>query len=201
VSYQPPPSLIADSILFPGVHGLLRVPNFLQSTKADHLLAHCLHHISWEQERFWLYGKIVTAPRLSAWCGEPGVMYRYSGVSRHAKSWDSRLRCLSHVISDRLCTSFNFILANRYRNGNDYVGWHADNERGLGPVIASLSLGETRVFRAKEKKTRNSVGIRIEHGDLLMMWGRFQQDFKHTVPRTTKPVGERVNLTLRWVSS
>ena len=94
------------------------------------------------------------------------------------------------------------MLASRYRSGSDYVGWHSDNERDMGarPVIASLSLGASRVFRVRPRSGGSSKGLLLRHGSLLVMWGDSQSLFKHSVPRTAQPVGERVNLTYRYVS-
>ena len=201
MGYALPPDIRAAGTTPARLRDLLYVPKFLAKSEADSLLEHCLRDLSWQQERFMLFGKLVTAPRLTAWYGEAGTAYRYSGVTRAGNTWTPMLRRIANLVGQRLTTSFNFVLANRYRSGDDCVGWHADDERGLAPVIASLSLGETRVFCVKPKVGGPSVGLPLEHGGLVVMWGRCQRDFKHALPRTARSKGERVNLTLRCVAN
>ena len=183
----------------PGLYDILHVPGFLPRGDADALLGHCLRDLDWRRERFRMFGKEVKAPRLTAWYGDPGASYRYGGVTRACARWTPELRRAARATGDRLGTSFNFVLANRYRDGADCLGWHADDEPGLGPVIASLSLGATRVFRVRPRAGGRSIGLPLAHGALVVMWGRCQRDFKHALPRTARCGGERVNLTLRHV--
>ena len=92
------------------------------------------------------------------------------------------------------------MLINRFRDGGDRLGWHADDETDLGlkPVIASLSVGAERVFRMRPKAGGASIGKVLEHGSLLLMWGMSQRDYQHAVPPTARPMGERLNFTFRW---
>jgi len=97
---------------------------------------------------------------------------------------------------------FNSVLLNLYRDGRDGMGWHADDEPELGrePVIASLSLGCARLFKLRHRRHRNQVcTIALQHGDLLLMAGGTQHNYVHAVPKTARPMGERINLTLRRV--
>jgi alkylated DNA repair dioxygenase AlkB len=36
------------------------------------------------------------------------------------------------------------------------------------------------------------------HGSLLVMRGKTNSEWQHWVPKSTKPVGERINLTFRF---
>ena len=187
-----------------GLHDVAHVPGFLSCGDADALLAHCLGRLDWREERLQMFGKERIAPRLTACYGDPGRSYRYSGVTHACAPWTPELRRAARAAGERLGVRFDFVVANRYRNGADCIGWHADDERGLGPVIASLSLGATRTFRIRPKKDgggRRSVGLPLAHGDLVVMWGRFQRDFKHALPRSAGVVEERVNLTLRCIET
>ena len=188
-----------------GLHDVAHVPGFLPAGDADALLAHCLGRLDWREERLTMFGREVIAPRLTACYGDPGRSYRYSGVTRPAAPWTPELRRAARKTGDRLGVPFNFVVANRYRSGADCIGWHADDERGLGPVIASLSLGAARTFRIRRKdgggRGGRSVGLPLAHGDLVVMWGRFQRDFKHALPRSAGVVEERVNLTLRRIEA
>jgi alkylated DNA repair dioxygenase AlkB len=101
-----------------------------------------------------------------------------------------------------LCVDFNSVLANRYRDGRDAMGWHRDDEPELGPqpVIASISLGATRRFRLKaDDAAVPPLSLDLPHGSLLVMRGLTQSRFRHALPRTAKPVGERINLTFRRI--
>ena len=185
-----------------GLHDVAHAPGFLPHGDADALLAHCLTGLDWREERLRMFGKEVIAPRLTACYGDPGGSYRYSGVTHAFAPWTPELRRAARETGQRLGVVFDFVVANRYRSGADCIGWHADDERGLGPVIASLSLGAARTFRIRRKNGGgSSAGLRLAHGDLVVMWGRFQRDFKHALPRSAGVVQERVNLTLRCIET
>ena len=199
-TFAPPPALHAAGTTPPGLRDVLHLPGFLPRPEADALLAHCLRDLDWRRERLRMFGKEIPAPRLTACYGDPGARYRYSGVTRDCAPWTPELRRAAQTIGGRLGTSFNFVLANLYRSGADRLGWHADDERGLGPVIASLSLGVTRDFRIRGRKRGGPrVGLPLAHGDLLVMWGSCQRDFEHALPKAMRVEGRRVNLTLRRV--
>ncbi len=183
-----------------GVSQTLYVPAFLAGESADALFAQTLARADWRREQFKLFGRVVTAPRLTAWYGDADASYRYSGVVRTAAPWPEQLRGLATEVGAAVGWQFNFVLVNRFRNGADMLGWHADDEADLGvvPVIASVSVGAERVFRLRPRTGGPSVGRPLGHGSLVLMWGRSQRDFKHCVPRTAKPIGERLNFTFRW---
>ena len=94
---------------------------------------------------------------------------------------------------------YNYCLLNLYRNGQDSMGMHADDEPEMGNVIGSLSLGATRIFRIKHNKTKEKMEFEVSHGALIIMAGTMQQFWKHEIPKTKKPVGERINLTFRKI--
>lgn len=153
--------------------------------------------VKWEQKK-GAFGK--WQPRLTASFGDPGTTYAYSGTRNPAVAWTEDLL----EIRDRVETvagRFNFCLLNRYRTGADSVGWHADDERGLGPTIASVSLGATRLFRLRHRASRQIHSLRLAPGSLLIMGGTLQQFWEHEIPKTTEDVGERINLTFRWVDA
>ena len=198
--YAPPPELLAlaeDA----GMAETCYLPRFVGAQRADALLARAVAELDWGVERLRMFGRERTAPRLTAWYGEPGVVYRYSGVARQAAPWPPLVRGLAEQVAAALRWPFNYVLVNRYRNGRDMLGWHADDEADLGeaPVIASVSVGGERTFRLRPRRGGASVARRLEHGSLLLMWGRSQRDAKHCVPRTRAVVGERVNFTFRRV--
>ena len=101
-------------------------------------------------------------------------------------------------------TQFNSVLVNFYRDGNDKVDWHADDEKALGvdPVIASVSLGASRKFRMRRKdRSQAPIDIILGSGDVLVMRGSTQRLWEHEVPRSKRISQPRVNLTFRVIES
>ena len=130
-------------------------------------------------------------------------MYRYSGARFEPRPWPDALLLVRARLCEALQVDFNSVLANRYRDGRDAMGWHADNEPELGPqpVIASLSLGATRRFVLKHRgDPSRKLALDLPHGSLLVMSGATQRNYRHALPRTARPVGERINLTFRRIN-
>jgi len=142
-------------------------------------------------------------PRLMAWYGDTGADYRYSGVNHIPLPWTLELQSI-RADMEALCEQpFNSVLANLYRDGRDSMGCHADNEKELGinPTIASVSFGETRLFRVRHTKKRCKLEIELSHGDVLIMAGELQHHWRHELPKTHQPKKPRINLTYRRIFS
>lgn len=155
----------------------------------------------WCQNSINMYGKDILEPRLTAWYGDPHAVYTYSGIKNIPLSWTDTLFNMKQVLEQEIGTEFNSVLLNYYRNGNDYMGFHSDDELelGLNPVIASVSLGSARKFLFINKANRkNEVPVVLNHGDVLVMAGDTQTYWKHGI-RKTLSVGPRINLTFRKV--
>ena len=177
-------------------------PHWLDAGAAAALLAALRDTIAWEVHRIRLFGREHASPRLSCWIGDPGARYRYSGSQFEPQPWPQALDRVRARLVRELGVDFNSVLANRYRDGRDAMGWHGDDERELGPqpVIASLSLGATRRFVLKHRQEPGrKLALDLPGGSLLVMAGTTQQQYRHALPRTAKPVGERINLTFRRV--
>lgn len=176
---------------------------FLAPDEADALLDALLEGVDWEQHPVWIGGRRIASPRLSAWYGDPGASYRYSGETYAPKPWIPPLARLRERLEAFTGGRFNSALANLYRDGRDSMGWHADDEPELGdaPLIASLSLGATRRFRMRHRQRRelDPAAIALAHGSLLLMRGPTQRGWQHAVPKTRRVDEPRVNLTYRWV--
>ena len=179
------------------------IPELIPATEASHYLALLLNELHWQQETLILFGKKTPTPRLTGWYGDIGAIYRYSGVTHWPQPWTEALTVLKQHVEHACQYHFNSVLANLYRNGRDTVGWHADNEKTLGPnpLIASLSLGATRTFKLRHIKTRDTVAIPLTSGSLLVMGGELQHHWHHCLPRTTKVDAPRINLTFRRIIS
>ncbi|MGH8509730.1 MAG: alpha-ketoglutarate-dependent dioxygenase AlkB family protein [Gammaproteobacteria bacterium] len=156
----------------------------------------------WRQDRITLFGRTVNSPRLTAWYGEAGVTYAYSGLTLVARGWLPELSGIRERVGQVAGTNFNSVLLNLYRNEADSMGWHSDDETSLGvnPVIGSVSFGATRTFQLqhKRRKTYRSV-IDLTDGSLLLMSGPTQHHWRHRVPKATVPCGPRINLTFRTI--
>lgn len=161
--------------------------------------------IKWRQEAVRVYGKNYQQPRLVALYGDSGKKYDYSGVSLHPMPWTDLLREIKLRIEDCTDAKFNAVFLNLYRDHNDSMGFHSDDERELGqnPVIASLTFGATRTFILKHKfrKELPLVKVPLESGTVLLMQGTTQHNWKHGINKQTMPCGPRVNLTFRTLYS
>jgi alkylated DNA repair dioxygenase AlkB len=179
-------------------------PHFLSAARADALFGQLRDLIAWETHRIRLFGRDVDSPRLSSWIGDAGASYVYSGSRFEPRAWPEALSELRDQVSQAVEERFNSVLANLYRDGRDSMGWHSDDERELGPqpVIASLSLGAQRRFLLKARKGHGkSFALALPPGSLLVMRGDTQKNYRHALPKTARPVGERINLTFRRISS
>jgi alkylated DNA repair dioxygenase AlkB len=177
------------------------LPDWLDAPTASDTLAALLDEITWQQDSMNTPAGKIPFPRLTAWQGDPGAVYVYSGIRNVPKPWTPTVLLLKTKAEAAAQTAFNSVLINRYRTGMDSMGWHADKERELGlePVIASVSLGTTRTFDFRHAKTRQTHTLQLTHGSLLIMRGRTQLDWAHRVPKEPEARGERINLTFRYV--
>ena len=186
----------------PGGGVLTFDPAFLTLDDADRALAALLEEVPFEQRDIVMFGKRVARPRLVAWLGDPGARYKYSGVTLDPLPWSPTLAALRDRVAERAGHPFNSVLANLYRDGQDSMGFHADDEPELGvdPVLASLSLGATRTFVLKARASGVAdERISLTHGSLLVMGGRLQSTHRHGVPKERRVHGPRINLTFRRI--
>jgi alkylated DNA repair dioxygenase AlkB len=153
--------------------------------------------IPWRIETAFMFGRHMPVPRMTAWFGD--AEYTYSGIRHRAAPFPAvvqRLRERAETISG---VSYNAVLLNLYRHGSDSVGWHSDNEAGLGdcPTIASLSLGATRRFQFRHRRTKETITLELGEAIWLIMAGETQRFWVHQVPKTRAAVERRINLTFR----
>jgi alkylated DNA repair dioxygenase AlkB len=176
-------------------------PDFC-SSQAPAWFARLQRDLPWNTEELLAFGRRVPSPRLVAFAGESGVNYRYSGLEHRATGWVSVLAEIRQRVEAASGHAFNWVLGNLYRDGRDYMGWHADDEASLGPdpVVASVSLGAPRdfVLRRRDDKS-NKFKLLLEDGSLLLMSGALQHHWQHSLPRRLRVTGPRINLTFRQV--
>lgn len=181
---------------------IIYYPQLFDKEQADTIYYELLKEIAWQQDNITVYGKTHPQPRLTALYGNDGKPYSYSNITMQPKPWNSLLQKIKYYIEASTECQFTTVLLNQYRDGKDSNGWHADNEKELGtnPIIASLSLGAERVFQLKHNTISEAKkNIILEHGSLLLMKGSTQHFWKHQIPKTTKPIGNRINLTFRSI--
>lgn len=186
-----------------GGASLVLISDFLPRTSADELFRILVENVAWQQGSVRFFGREVREPRLTLWFSE--AEYSYSGRTLPPRAWPPELLPVRTRVELAAGAALNSVLLNRYRNGDDSMGLHSDDEPELGPnpVVASLSLGETRRFVLKPKRERDGCAelkLDLEHGSLLVMGGTCQHTHRHAVPKQRHVRGERINLTFRNVA-
>ena len=170
---------------------------------AGHLLQALIAETPWRQEEVSLWGKTFLQPRLIAWYGDRDCVYSYSGVRLQPLPWTPLLFDMKVRVEAAAATRFNSVLLNYYRDNNDSMGMHSDDEKELGPapVIASVSLGAARTFVLKRKGGADAKPFRmpLASGSLLVMSGETQQNYKHGIAKVRRSLPPRVNLTFRAI--
>jgi len=182
---------------------MLLFENCFTKEESDYYYDTLLHEIPWKLDKIVVFGKTYDQPRLTALYGDAGTHYAYSGIEMPATLWTDTLKRIKEKVETVTGTTYNIALLNLYRNGSDKVGWHRDNEKGMGihPTIASVSLGATRKFQIKKFKEEKGklLTFNLEHGSVLLMKGDMQNVWSHQVPKTSKPVDARINITFRKI--
>lgn len=181
---------------------LLYHPAFFDKAESDRIFKTLLETIEWKQDKIMMYGKELPLPRLSAWYGDNNKPYTYSGITLNPLPWTDELLLIKEKIEVEAKVKFSSVLINRYRDGQDYVGWHTDAEKELGknPIIGSVNFGATRKFQLRRiDDHKEKFEVELKHGTFLVMGGATQHYWQHQVPKTALKIGERLNLTFRVI--
>ena len=161
-----------------------------------------ISEIDWKQYQIKIFGKTLDQPRLTSYYGEDHPYYAYSNIKLQPIPFTPILLSIKNKIEALTLEKFNGVLLNYYRNGDDSMGWHADDEKELGtnPVIASLSFGASRNFQLQHSldKSISKATIVLNDASLLIMKGVTQHFWKHQIPKQ-KNKGPRINLTFRKI--
>jgi alkylated DNA repair dioxygenase AlkB len=177
-------------------------PALFPAGLADEYFDLLVQTLAWSQKPIQIFGRTVLQPRLTAWCADPGVEIRYSGTNYQPQPWCEILLNIKKAVEQVAKHSFNGVLLNYYRDGQDSMGWHRDNEAYLGPdpVIASVSFGVERTFRLKHRQSKAPPqSLVLSHGSLLIMRGCSQTHWLHSVPKRQRVHSARLNLTFRHI--
>jgi len=176
--------------------------NFFDKKESDDFLNILMNDIKWRQDQMKLYGKEIDLPRKTAWYGDKDKNYTFSGISLEPEPWTPTLLLIKARIEEVAKVKFNSVLLNLYRDGKDGISWHTDAEPELGknPVIGSVSFGGSRrfMFRHRDNKELKDE-IELTHGSFLLMGGTTQHFWQHQIPKTSKKVNPRINLTFRVI--
>ncbi len=176
--------------------------NFFDSHKSDEIFQILLNEIHWRQDRMKLYGKEIDLPRKTAWYGDRDKSYTFSGIHLDPEPWTPTLLYVKERIEEVAEVQFNSVLLNLYRHGNDGISWHTDAEPELGenPVIGSVSFGGARRFMFRHRQDQDLKSeVELTHGSFLLMAGETQHFWQHQIPKTSKKVEPRINLTFRVI--
>ena len=193
--------LDAQHLNLPGAN-IIYYPTFFSQQEADMYFKKLLSDINWRQDKIKVFGKIYDQPRLTAFYGNNNKPYTYSNITMYPEKFYGPLLRIKNEIEHHLKITFTSCLANLYRHGKDSNGWHADDEEELGkhPVIASVTLGQERFFHFKHKNNKTlKEKILLKHGSLLLMQGATQENWLHQIPKTSKTIDPRINLTFRII--
>ena len=176
--------------------------NFFPKPEADALFKELAEKVPWKQEPIKMFGKEIMQPRLTCWYSDPGIDYSYSGIRMKNLPWTEPLPGIKSRIERLAGVRFNGALLNLYRNGNDSMGWHRDNEKELGknPVIGSVSLGGTRTFKFRDRLSKKEIiSVDLPNGSLLIMAGESQHFWEHSIPKQSGAANPRLNITFRVI--
>jgi alkylated DNA repair dioxygenase AlkB len=193
--------LLQPQELLPHDGSALYRPGFFNSVDCDRMFRSILDETPWEARNIILFGREVPQPRLACWYGD--LAYSYSGITLDPRPMTPTLLEIKQRCEKETTTQFNSVLVNLYRDGQDSMGLHADDEPELGvePIIASVSFGGERNFRLRHRQSKDLQQILLASGSLLVMSGLSQECWMHDVPKTKKFVEPRINLTFRYIHS
>lgn len=175
-------------------------PDFLSGVESDFYMKQLLQEYQYKQLLIHIYDKDLLQPRLTAFCGEPGVGLEYSEETLKVQPWSTNLQVLRERVEKVAGVKFTHALLNLYRDGKDSVSWHRDKERNWGaePVIASLSMGAARTFQFRNYEEKSVTrSVELTPGSLLIMKGASQRCWEHQIAKTSKRIGPRLNITFR----
>lgn len=178
---------------------VMLIDNFFDKTQSDHYYQQLLNQTHWREYEMPMYDKVVKAPRMIAWFQDQARADDAHSTSQFTPD----LNAIRSRVEAQTQSEFNAVLLNLYRNGNDGVSWHSDktNKSGKDPIIASVTFGETRIFRLRHKtnKAIGQVEIPLHHGSFLLLSGTTNSFWEHQVPKTARAISPRINLTFRQI--
>tara|TARA_Y100001970_G_scaffold62336_1_gene79656 strand:+ start:10371 stop:10949 length:579 start_codon:yes stop_codon:yes gene_type:complete len=177
--------------------------NVFDDTESFFFFNQLKKEIYWKHEPIKIFGKKILQPRLTSFYSTNNKSYSYSGIKMKPNKFNETLNNIKEKVELLSNSSFNCVLLNLYRNGQDSNGWHSDNEKELGknPTIASVSFGDERYFNMKHREKKSfKLKLLLKNGSVFIMSGETQKYWLHQIPKTKKNVGPRINLTFRKIN-
>ena len=178
-------------------------PQAFAPHQCDKILNSLLQDTPWQQDSLWIAGKQIAVPRLQCWMGDRGSHYGYSGIRLVPVQWSGEVAAIREHVQQLTDRVFNSVLLNYYRDGQDSVAWHADDEAelGPGPIIASVSFGAERPFQLRHKLRTDlqNFKIQLRNGSLLLMGNTLQDKWLHQLPKVKGLTEPRISLTFRTI--
>ncbi len=178
---------------------VILIDNFFTKEESDYYYNTLLRKTKWHEYEMELFEKKVTAPRMISWFEDNDN----PNADSKKQELTTELCTIRQRVENEIALKFNAVLLNLYRNGKDSVAWHSDHtdKSGPNPIIASVSFGETRMFKLRHKFRKDIAPVKIplHHGSFLLMAGTTNSFWQHQVPKTTKAILPRINLTFRSV--
>jgi alkylated DNA repair dioxygenase AlkB len=173
--------------------------NILTQEQKEYYFNELLNGIQWVNEEVIMFGKTITTKRKVAFYANDLMEYTYSNKTKNAFPWTPLLLDIKKTVEAYTGESYNACLLNLYHDGNEGMGWHADNEKEIiaDSSIASVSIGAKRNFLFKHRESGEKHSILLENGSLLEMKGPIQRHWLHSLPKSTKVKEARINLTFR----
>ena len=173
--------------------------NILTQEQKESYFNELLNGIQWVNEVVIMFGKTITTKRKVAFYANDLMEYTYSNKTKNAFPWTPLLLEIKKTVEAYTGETYNACLLNLYHDGNEGMGWHADNEKEIiaDSSIASVSIGAKRNFLFKHRESGEKHSILLENGSLLEMKGPIQRHWLHSLPKTAKVKEARINLTFR----
>lgn len=173
----------------------------LSAQKSLDLFYYLQQNLCWQQPNVTVYNKTGPIPRLQCFISENNIEYGYSHSKLIVEPWPDVLLAMRKRLELHLKQPFNSLLVNYYRDGNDTMGWHSDDEAELGhqPTIVCISLGAERVLKLKHKASNKITDLKLRSGSCLIMSGNSQRDYQHAITKQTTLAHPRISLTFRLI--
>ena len=139
--------------------------------------------VKWQAFNVRVHGKVFPQLRESFYLPYKGYPYKYSSFNRETEKWEvpmTEMRKEIETIIENISPNhpkLNAVLGNKYNDGTQYIGYHADSEEDLHPnaFIVSVSLDAERDFIFNNKKTGEKVSVILESGSIILMGGDCQK--------------------------
>lgn len=161
-----------------------------------------------ETSKIKLFGKEIIIPRKQVAFGEKGTTYTFSGTTVNAIDWnqDNELCDVLKTLKNKIASTFrfdpNFVLINRYEDGDQYIGYHSDDEKDLikdSPIVG-ISLGAEREILFKSNKTGKIKSVLLQNGSAFCMYSPTNDNYKHSIPKRKGVTRPRISLTFRQMN-